>query len=158
MKILILGHGQHGKDTFAELMRDRFKLTFESSSRAALRAITGKLAAATGVCNPEMQYASRALHRDLWRDLIAEYNSPDKSRLAREILQHSDMYVGMRSRDEFDASRHLFDVIYFVDASLRMPPEPSMTIPYDPDTMIYIDNHGRLQDLIALVDEMKYPA
>ncbi len=35
IKLLVLGHKRHGKDTFAELLAEEFKYTFESSSQAA---------------------------------------------------------------------------------------------------------------------------
>ena len=32
MKILIIGEARHGKDTVAEIMRDEYGMTFQSSS------------------------------------------------------------------------------------------------------------------------------
>ena len=34
-RLLILGHCRHGKDTLAEILRDEFGMTFESSSQSA---------------------------------------------------------------------------------------------------------------------------
>ena len=35
VKLLVIGHKRHAKDTLAEIFRDKFGLTFESSSQAA---------------------------------------------------------------------------------------------------------------------------
>ena len=32
-KLLVIGHGRHGKDTVCEILRDEFGYTFESSSQ-----------------------------------------------------------------------------------------------------------------------------
>jgi hypothetical protein len=41
-------------------------------------------------------------------------------RLAKDILKGYDCYVGMRDLEEFNASKELFDVIIWVDASKRI--------------------------------------
>lgn len=152
MKILILGHGGHGKDTFAEMVQKRWGLTFQSSSRAALDAIYPHLVATLGVTDKEELFATRSSHRGLWKSLITAYNTPDKTRLTKLILSTSDIYVGMRCADEYAVSKHLFDRIYFVDASIRVPEEPSMMIKYSPNEMEYVYNHGHksfLQQQVA---------
>ena len=157
-KILVLGHARHGKDTVGEILRDRYGLTFESSS----------FFLAAKVVRPEMErrgitygsldecYADRVNHRALWREIIGEYNGKDPSLLARSILEVADMYVGMRTQREYVAAIPLFDVIVWVDASGRgVPPEgrDSMTIEYDQKTMKTINNDGTLADLEREVDD-----
>ncbi len=141
MKVIILGHGRHGKDTVAEMLRDLTGMTFISSSWAA----AGKVV--LPVLGPKYGYPSvlecfedRANHRDEWRRLITDYNTPDKGRLCREILDSVDCYVGMRCKDEFAATRHLFDLVVWVDAFERKPSDNSMTIDCD-DRMFFIDNN-----------------
>jgi len=142
MKILILGHGGHGKDTFAEMIQRKWGLTFQSSSRAALDAIYPHLVSTLGITDKEELYRTRSENRGLWKGLITAYNTPDKSRLACKIIETSDMYVGMRCINEYQASKHLFDKVYFVDAMIRLPTESTMSIPYLPLEMEYIYNHG----------------
>jgi len=144
MKQLILGHGDHGKDTFAELLEKHHGYTFQSSSlfaceKAVLPYMDYKTVAAC--------YADRQHHRLYWKYLISAYNTPDKARLCKELLAVNDMYVGMRCPDEYMASRDLFDVIYFVDSFTRCGRDPSMGIEFDAERMIYIDNCGSLEDL-----------
>lgn len=153
-KILIVGYGRHGKDSVAEILRDEFGLSFISSSLFAAERVMMPYFDSIGVhydtagdCYDDRHTGE---NRALWHKQIMAYNSPDKRRLAREILAETDMYVGMRSEEEFAAARDLFDHIVWVDASKRgIPPEPksSMTIEYDPEIMDLIENDGSLGDL-----------
>ena len=151
MKILILGHGQHGKDTFAEYLSKYSGLTFTSSSRAALDAIWPALKVALGYgdSDKELAYHERHMYRDLWKELISLYNTPDKAALVKHVLAKHEMYVGLRCPLEFKASKHLFDYIFWVDASDRKPLEPTMGIEFDRETMIPISNSASLVALEA---------
>jgi hypothetical protein len=147
MKILILGHGRHGKDTVAEMLQDRAGITFQSSSQAASEiAVFPALSALHGYKTPAECFADRANHREEWKTLISGYNTPDKGRLCREILKTSDCYVGMRCPLELAATRHLFGLILWVDASQRVASDPSMGIERD-QNMLVIDNNGTQRDL-----------
>lgn len=149
MKILILGHGQHGKDFCATLFQTIKGFKFESSSKAAFGAIAPVLREIFPRRDDETLYKERRIYRQLWRQLILLYNTPDRSALARKILETSDIYVGMRSLEEFEASKHLFDRIYWVDASKREPLDESMEIPFDKGTMSLIDNNGSKDQLLT---------
>lgn len=153
MKILILGHGRHGKDTAAEYLAKACNFKFASSSEFANEhVIFPKLAPLYGYQTLEECFADRGNHRDEWRNLIREYNSLDRARLARNILEENDIYVGMRCHNEYAAAKDLFDVIVWVDASSRHPREPSMTIEYDDDEMIKVDNNRELPHLHHQLD------
>lgn len=142
MKIMILGHGRAGKDETAKILRDQAGITFRSSSEAACEiAVFPYLSELYGYETPAECFADRAQHRDEWKDLITAYNTPDKSKLCREIIATNDCYVGMRCPLEFAATRHLFGMVIWVDASKRVPLEPSMLIKQD-DNMLHIDNNG----------------
>jgi hypothetical protein len=52
--------------------------------------------------------------------MICGYNKNDRARLTKDILKGYDCYVGMRDLDEFEASKDLFDVIIWVDATKRL--------------------------------------
>jgi hypothetical protein len=153
-KILVLGHGRHGKDTVAELLQQHYGLSFESSSMFAGKQIMfehfNRSPDLPSYESFEECYADRVNHRGEWHRQISDYNRPDKARLCREILEESDMYVGMRCSKEYEASKHLFDHVLWVDASDRgMPYEgkDSFNISYDPDEMLWISNNGDLDDL-----------
>lgn len=157
-KVLILGHGRHGKDSVGEILRDLLGYTILSSSWFAAERVMMPYFASIGVHYDSVEecYADRHTNnnRAVWYDQISAYNTPDKSRLPREVLEVSDVYIGMRSAAEFEASRHLFDHILWVDASGRgVPPEgrDSMDIDYDPKTMTWIDNSGSMWALPGIV-------
>lgn len=156
-KILILGHGRHGKDTLAELMEEHLGITFISSSWGAAKAILPYLNCALKrkYATVEEAYEDRHNHRNLWKHLISYYNKDDKARLCKEILNTSDCYVGMRCQEEYEASRDLFDYIFWVDASERVDYiDPTMTIQFDPYEMYRIPNHGTLTELLTEVVEI----
>lgn len=157
MKILILGHAKHGKDTAAEHLRDAHGVDFRSSSLFLADRVVRPALAARGLEYDTLEdcYADRVNHRALWHELIAGYNTPDPARLAKAILAECDCYVGMRSKREYDASRSLFDAVLWIDASRRgLPPEggDSMDIVFNPAQMLRVDNGGTLEQLRAELD------
>lgn len=157
-RILILGNARHGKDTVAELLRDRHGYRFNSSSMFCAERVMMPYFAQHGVPYDTVEecYADRVNHRSTWYDKIEAYNRDDPSRLAREMLgAGNDMYVGMRSAMEFAEARKLFDLILWVDASGRgMPPEgrDSFDIDFEPNEMVKVYNNRGLDDLERTVD------
>lgn len=151
MKLLIIGHGRHGKDTVAANISQHFGMTFMSSSQAAADIfIYDALKDKYGYETPEQCYADRANHRKEWHDLICEYNKKDKARLAKEILKKDDIYVGMRSDEELEEclNQSLFHwVIGVYDP--RKPHEPSDSFDIDlwEKADFIIPNAGSLWDL-----------
>lgn len=140
-KVLILGHGRHGKDSVAEIMRDKYGFSFSSSSyKAAEIFIFDRLKGKFGYKTFEECYEDRNSSnekRALWHDLICEYNREDPTRLAKDILATTDCYVGMRSSREITAclKKQLFDVVIYVDASDRLPLEPEGSFDIDVSEM-----------------------
>jgi hypothetical protein len=142
MKVLILGHARHGKDTVAELLTEMF----------GLKSISSSMFACERFIFPEMQnryadlaacFEDRVNHRQFWFDAICGFNKHDKLALTKEILATSDVYIGMRCADEFAAAldEKLFDKILWVDASARHGRDLTMKIVFDADNMIQIDNN-----------------
>jgi dephospho-CoA kinase len=154
-KLLILGHGRHGKDTFAEILRDNFGLKFVSSSQAAADIfIYDELKDKYGYETPEECYEDRSNHRPEWYQLICDYNKEDRTKLAQGILDMADCYVGMRDRDEIEAcmSNGLFDLIIWVDASERLPLESADSFNIDKSCAdIIIENNTTLEDFTEKV-------
>jgi len=153
-RILILGYARHGKDTVAEILRDYRGYRFVSSSEFVGRECLWEQWGRKRYPTFEAMFEDRHNWREVWMQMIAAYNTPDKTRTARTMLGRGyDMYVGMRRQDELDASRHLFDCIVWVDRSAHLPEETgSMDITYEsakPDAII--DNNGTLSDLVSEV-------
>jgi hypothetical protein len=158
VKILILGHGGHGKDQFAEYISAiNPHLSFTGSSKFACDLFIYKtLKSKYGYSSKEECYQDRRNHRDEWYKLIKDYNTPDPSLLAKQILKTHDGYIGMRSNEEYQAciSQSLFDVIFWVNRSVVKPhePESSFNIKFDPRVHILIPNNKDLKNLYRFAE------
>lgn len=149
-KLCIVSHARSGKDTLAEILREEFGYTFESSSQAASRIfIYDRLKGKYGYESPEECFEDRASKRPEWFELIREYNLNDKAALAKVIMQDSDAYVGMRDKDEIDSclEQGVFDLVVWVDASERVPDEPSSSFNITKKSAHFvIENNTTLED------------
>lgn len=149
-KLFVVGWGRHGKDQFAEYMREFYPhISFVSSSLfVAEQAVFPHLKERYGYENVEQAYDDRHNHRAEWKQLISEYNKDDKAKMARELFEKHDIYVGIRCREELEAARELSDLVIWVDRSKYVPPEgeESMTITKDMADII-VDNNGSLAEL-----------
>lgn len=157
-RLLLIGHGRHGKDTAAALLADRLRLSFVSSSEFAAAHAVWPLVADLGIwADWRAAYADRAQHRELWFHAIAAANARPGPSLAARILEDHDLYVGMRARAEFDRSRHLFDLVIWVDAGDRLPPEPTSSNELTrADADLVLDNNGAEADLPARVRDLAW--
>jgi hypothetical protein len=144
MSILVLGHGEHGKDEVGLMLNRRGYTTKSSSSFCLEKVIWPAIGGAYS--SPEECYGDRRNRRDEWFKLILDYNTPDKARLTKALLADYDTYIGMRSLNEFLESSYLFKKILWVDRSQHKPHDTSMEITFDPDTMEFIDNNGTLNN------------
>ena len=155
IKLLIIGHARHGKDTLAEKIRDHAGFKFTSSSVFVGQECIWPTWGAGCYDHFDDMFADRVNHRKTWADLISAYNTPDKTKTARTMFERGyDMYVGMRRRDELEACRKvgLFDHIIWVDASGRLPLEggDSMELTAaDADTCL--DNSGPIENMDLFV-------
>jgi len=149
MKIFICGHGRHGKDTVAEILRDEFGLSFESSSFFCAEKVVRPYLEERGKFYDSVEecYEDRHNHRIAWYEAIKEYGEKDKTRLSREIFNEHDIYVGIRDREEFLASRDLADLSIWVNASSRIDfVDPTCKI-LESDCTFSINNDGTLEEL-----------
>jgi dephospho-CoA kinase len=147
-KILVISSARWGKDTFAELLNEYHGITFKSSSEAANELfIFDKLKDKYGYATLEECFEDRLNHRKEWYDFICAYNKDDRSRLAKNITDMVDCYVGMRDLDEFNASKELFDYIIWIDASERLPKEDTATFNIGKHQADFIiENNGTLDE------------
>ena len=151
LKLLVIGHGRHGKDTVCEMLRDKFGYSFESSSQFCSKLfIYNDLKDKYGYTNEEECYNDRHNHRAEWYDAICDYNVPDPARLGREIFKAHDIYCGLRNKKEFHAMKNtgVFDYAIWVDRSDFLPPENKNSMSLEQWMADYtIDNNGTLEDL-----------
>lgn len=159
MRILIIGHAQHGKDTSAEIIKELYGYTFESSSMAAARIfLFDALKNKYGYATFEDCYNDRVNRRAEWHDLICEYNQDDKARLAKGILETADIYVGMRSNAEVDECirQRLFDlVIGIYDPRKPEEPKSSFSINLWEKADIVVPNAAGIFELISKIKKLK---
>lgn len=154
MKDLIIGHGRHGKDTFAEMIGGSFQSSSEAALDIFLFDILNDYREDINIPlykTRDEAFIDRVNWRAMWHEEISRYNTPDKSKLAKGILSAADCYVGMRCNKEYKSciDQGLFDRVFWVDASERKPKEDksSFNIDFDPETMIFIDNNSSENDL-----------
>ena len=154
MKLLILGHANHGKSTVAEMFCKHVpSLSFMDSSRAALDIFLWERLRQLGYHYPTLSAAyecRKSPHmRKIWHDEIAEFNADDPSRLAKRVLDMADVYVGMRAPREYESCRRqrLFKkIIWVYNPRIIHESDESMGIEYHSE-MIYLCNDGTLDTL-----------
>jgi hypothetical protein len=143
-KILIIGHNRHGKDTVAEFIEEFTGMSFKSSSEMAAEIfIYDELKDKYGYTSFVECFEDRMNHRAEWYKMIKDYNFFDKARLAKDILKHHNMYVGMRSKEEFDkcVEDEIFDMIIGVyDPNKPLEPKDSFDIDLFSSSDIIIPN------------------
>lgn len=156
MKILIIGHGRHGKDTVSELLRYHYGLEFSSSSEyCAHEFIADAISPILGYTSVEECFNDRINYRDLWKALISAYNSKDKGRLVKGIMEHNDVYCGMRCAEEYEATKHIFDLVLYIEASARVGyVDPTFDIKFNEDEMVLVDNNEDLEHLKAQLSKI----
>lgn len=157
-KLLVIGHGRHGKDTVCELLRDRYNYTFESSSKFCSKLfIYDSLKQKYGYNNEEECYNDRHNHRAEWYNAICDYNNPDAATLGREMFKEYDIYCGLRNKREFFAMQNtgVFDYVIWVDRSMHLPPESIDSMSLEQWMADFtIDNNGSLLDLTYNLDQL----
>jgi len=157
-KLLVIGHGRHGKDTVCEILRDKYGYRFDSSSAFCSKAfIYNMLKDKYGYTSEEECYADRHNHRAEWFDAICDYNNPDAARLGREIFTVNDVYCGLRNKKEFFAMQNtgVFDYVIWVDRADYLPLEPSDSMNLEQWMSNFtIDNNGTLEELEFNVDQL----
>ena len=158
LKLLVIGHGRHGKDTVCEILRDKYGYSFESSSKFCSKLfIFDQLKDKYGYSDEEQCYADRHNHRAEWYDAICAYNVPDASRLGREIFQNNDIYCGLRNKREFHAMKNtgVFDYAIWVDRSDHLRPESKDSMSLEQWMADFtVDNNGSLEELRFNVDQL----
>jgi hypothetical protein len=145
MNLLIIGHRQHGKTDVGKLLAEALNTqAHDSSWFACVNVIFSALKERHGYATPKEAYDDRMNHRQEWFELIEAYNTvPD--RLTRAILTQGTIYVGMRSRMEFEGSKQHFDHVIWVDASKRVPEEENTSMKLNENDADYVlDNNGPL--------------
>ena len=150
-KLLVVGHGRHGKDTVCEILKSEYGFKFNSSSEfCARKFIYDALKEKYNYSSYEECYTDRHNHRSEWYDMIHEYCKDDHARLGKEIFAEYDIYCGLRNKAEFHAMRNVgvFDHCIWVDRSDHLPLEDITSMSLSIWMADYvIDNNSSLEML-----------
>lgn len=151
LKLLIVGHGRHGKDTVCDILKEEYRYSFESSSAFCSKLfIYDLLKDKYKYSSEEECYADRHNHRAEWYNAISSYNIPDGSKLGKAILNSYDIYCGLRNKRELYALKNTktYDYAIWVDRSMVLPAEEKSSMTIEEWMCDFtIDNNGSLEDL-----------
>ena len=161
-KLLVIGHGRHGKDTVCDILEKKYGYKFRSSSDFCAEHLVFPLLKDKYKYNDHKEcFNDRHNHRDEWYNIIHDYCKNDHTRLGREIFEENDIYCGLRNKAEFHAMRntHTFDFAIWVDRSDHLPLEDKTSMTLEIWMADYvIDNNGNLADLerntVQLMDNL----
>ena len=154
-KLIICGHGRHGKDTMAGYLVDVHGFTAVASSIfAAEKLVFPLLKEKYGYKTATECFHDRYSHRAEWFNIISNYCRENPSKLTQEIFKESDIYVGLRNRAELEASRKYCDVVIWVDRSRHLAPENKDSNEITPEMCdVIIDNNGTLEEFYDKIDK-----
>ena len=157
-KFLVIGHARHGKDTVAAILATELGLVATSSSEYACQHLVyPQLKVQYGYKTPCECFKDRANHRVEWYNIIANYNINDTAKMAREVFATSDIYIGMRSAIELQATLRegLVDLVIWVDAGQRVPVESRGSCTVEKNMAhVIIDNNGTMLQLEEKVAQL----
>lgn len=163
LKLMVIGHGRHGKDTVCEILNEEYGYKFISSSlfcadkvmypisqKSSQTFLTPQEFLLPHYNNVEACYEDRHNHRSTWYEAIKGYNEYDPTRLGTELYSEFDVYCGLRNKAEFHAMRNsgVFDVAIWVDRSDHIEPEDKSSCTVEQWMADFtVDNNGDLGDL-----------
>lgn len=156
MPLLIIGHGECGKDTAADMICRKTGLKSLPSSFVMRYVVFERMPRSMRerYGNADVAYLDRRKHRKLWFDAIAEWTADDRSKLVRTVLQHADIYTGLRQRDEFEESKDLFDLIIWIDRDICKVEDGESNQLNKNDADVIIPNNDTLEELDRKIDRL----
>ncbi len=154
LKVLVIGHKQHGKGTFAKIATERFGIPSMGTSRFATLHMFNLMKDEHGYLTPEACYEDRGNHREFWFTELRRYNDINLSQLIEDIYLKHPIAEGLRNREEFEEVKRkkIVDLIVWIDAAERKPLEDaqSMELTRD-DAHVIIDNNTTEAEFIERV-------
>jgi hypothetical protein len=165
LNLLVVGHQHHGKSTFSQLASKEFGISMRGTSEYAAQFMFERLKDEKGYTTVAQCHADRDNNRPAWYDGIREYNLNNPSQLIEDILKQYDGAEGLRHIDEYllCMEKGLFNFRVFIDASERLPQEPSssMTLNHSHVDVVLFNNDSedafltRARNLLRLLVAMK---
>jgi hypothetical protein len=155
--LIIIGPAQHGKDTAAEYLAKHFRLVHRPASQIACDAFIYPLLKNFYASEIEC-WEDRVNNRQLWYNLIRDHCSEDKAALGKLIFKYSDVYTGVRAKDELQGIKEAFPeaITIWVDSYVRLghPKEPMTVGPTDAD--YGLTNNGSIEQLHCALNDLLY--
>lgn len=147
-RVLLIGHGDHGKDAAAEILTRRYGGGAVSVSALALDLFLWDMLSDVYPTRAAA-YADRKNNRELWFHAIAAFNRrPGCAPILERAAAQFCFVTGARNRAEFQAARPLFDLVMWIDGATRGAPEALASMELGPaDADLIVPNHGDLSDL-----------
>ena len=157
-KILIIGNSQAGKSTLAKMIGDHFSCSFMGTSRAIYdKLIADCVSVCTNIVYHKCMYRLKLSPKygDLFRKFLFDAGNrmreDDPAALVKICLSYTNIVEGVRTKEEFQACKQLFDSVIWVDRPSTEPNETDELREEDADTVF--DNTGTLEDLQQLVKD-----
>lgn len=161
-KLLVLGHGRHGKDTACEMIKELGYTYRPTSKLLSDLFIFDYLKETHGYKNSEDCYNDRHNHRSIWYKLIQDYCRDDLTRLGKQVFAQYNVYCGLRDFKQLDAMRksQVFDYAIWVDRSSVVPQEPSTSMTIHQSMCDFmIDNNADTEHLkkniVSILEEIE---
>lgn len=131
-KVLVLGHGRHGKDSLGNALYNHYGLKFRGSSEVAAAEVIYPMMK-NFYDSPEEAFDRRHENRELWAACIRDYNRNDKTKLARLVCEDGHGYTGLRDIAEVEAciNEGIFTHIIWVTRYDIPEDDPTLTFSYD---------------------------
>ena len=141
-RVLFVGHAQHGKDTAGETLA---AATGWKNAGTTSLYLAEHVAKRLGIPAHEAYLQRRRSEADrmLWRQIGDEIRASDPALLVREALRHGSITGGCRGLPEIAAvaRESLVDLIVWVDAGDRLPPD--VTMEFGPEWAdVVVTNNG----------------
>jgi hypothetical protein len=152
MKIMVLGHKDHGKTTVANMLHTKFGFAYKDSTQRVLE-ITQKYIEARPLYPISKSAFLRKYKdnknsvRDVLKEALTSYTQSNPAKLIKQQYEVCDVYAGLRSSVEYQAAKDIIDFTFWVQDPRKEENDPTMDIVFDPDTMIHINNNGSLLQL-----------
>jgi len=139
MRILINGHGGHGKDFLAERLATALSLRYVDASLVFAKHLRTRLPLGWYASDEEC-LADKYQHRAGWYNEWRKFTQDNPTRMVDSVLTVSDIYCGLRDPIELEASLDKFDIsIWVVDPSKEREPSSSMRISSEGHDYLFVN-------------------
>lgn len=158
INVLIIGHSEHGKSEVAKALCQHFGWTEGESSYVCKEIVFAELIKrGYTYATPQEAWEDRRNNKQVWKDIIKDYNKDDLAKLIKKIFSDNEIYVGLRDGEEFTTGYMTgeMDVIVYVDAWIRKPDfdTNNLDIPKGMADVI-IDNNGDKEALVENIEDL----